>query len=170
MNYLEKSLTIYCFHDIGVLMKGMVKCGAWIQKRRSTFFVKIWDCDIVVILAKFFDHSLAHFFDIYNFLWNILLNPAPLILLIWYFSHQNPILECGGRIEISVKLWKSVKCRKDELISKPVSCCSSYISTKNEFQIYWEFLIRLTPTSRKKQNYQKLSSNPFLFCFSMQVQ
>ena len=76
MNYLEESLTIYCFHDIGVLMKGMVKSGAWIQKRRSTFFVKIWDCDIVVILAKFFDLSLAHFFDIYNFLWNTFLKSS----------------------------------------------------------------------------------------------
>ena len=86
LNYLEESLTIYCFHDIGVLMKGMVKSGAWIQKRRSTFFVKIWDCDIVVILAKFFDLSLAHFFDIYNFLWNTLLNPAPSANLIFFIS------------------------------------------------------------------------------------
>ena len=129
LNYLEESLTIYCFHDIGVLMKGMVKCGAWIQERRSTFFVKIWDCDIVVILAKVFDLCLAHFFDIYNFLWNILLNPAPLILLIWYFSYQKSIFECGGWIEISVELWKFVKCRRDGLISISVSCCSSYILT-----------------------------------------
>ena len=58
--WLEESLFVNCRHDFGIIEEGLFKCVNWIQYFAATFFIEIFDNNIVVSSSE-----IVHLFRIH---------------------------------------------------------------------------------------------------------